>query len=122
MSIGIVNLWDTAKAVATTAAITSEPISQVRSKGYCSLLLILAGAGPSVDVTITVAKSDTDTFYTPYDTSDTDLGAIVSTVTATKWYQFSPVVAPYFKIVITGDGSNGADTTVQAYLMFDEEV
>ena len=119
--IAVVNLWDDATTVATTGAITASAVSQHWSGGNCSLLIILAGSSPSVDITYTVGRSEYDTFRSPVDRDNNALGTIGSTVTATRWISFSPVVAPQIKITVTGDGSNGANTTVRAYLMFPEE-
>ena len=120
--ITVVNLWDTATAVASAAAITSDPVSQLRSKGWASLhLIISAGAAPSLDITQTVSRYSDGIYYTPTDSDGTSISAINNTsLTATSWIQFSPVIAPYFKITITGSATNGADTTVRAYIMFQE--
>lgn len=119
--IATINLWDSAETVNATAAITSDPISQNWSSGYCSLLIIVSGSSPSVDITYTVGRTDTDTFYSPVDRDGNSLGALNSTVTSTTWISFSPVLAPYIRIVVTGDGSNGADTGIRAYLVYSEE-
>lgn len=106
-----------------TAAITSQAFQQTRLLGDAiGLYIVLAGGGPSVDVTMTVSKDDAGTFIVPYDTAGNSLGDIMTTLTATRWIQFTPVMAPYFKITITGDGDNGADTTCAAYMIVQEDV
>ena len=118
--VAIIPLWDTATTINATAAITSGAIDQVRSSGYCSLLVVLAGTTKSVNITLTVAKSATDTFYSSVDTDGNSLATIYSGLDASAWIQFSPIVTPFFKITITGTATNGVDTTAQAYLMFPE--
>lgn len=120
--ITLVQIWDTAQTVATTGVLTSSAINQHLSHGFCSLLVILAGTTPSVDITYTVGASSGATFYAPFDRDGNSLGTLATTLTATRWISFSPVVAPEIKIVVTGDGSNGTNTTVRAYLIFPEEV
>lgn len=111
------DLWDTATTVNATASITSSEIPLGYSSGHMSLLIVLAGSSPEVDITLTVSTKSGETFYTPYDGDGTDLGTITSALSATRWIQFDPVVAHSMKIVVTGTASNGADTTVQAYLV-----
>jgi len=120
--IATINLWDTATAVATTGVITSEAFNQYRSLGFCTLLVILTGTGPSVDITFQVAPAKDGTYYSPVDGNGTGLGTIYTTLTATAAIQFFPVVAPHMKIIITGDGDNGADTYARAYLYFAEDL
>lgn len=119
--IAVHNLWDEATAVATTNVITSEPITTLFNRGYCSLLVVVTGATPSLDITFTVSKSQNGTYYTPVDGNGTDLGIIYESLAATAWIQFSPAIAPWIKIVITGTATNGANTEVKAYLMWQEE-
>ena len=114
-------VWDSTTAVATTSVLTSSALSQHPSSGFCGLLVILAGSTPSVDITYTVGLSEYGTFYTPFDRDGNNLASLATTLTATRWISFSPIVAPFIKIVVTGDGSNGANTTVRAYLSFPEE-
>lgn len=121
MSVAVMPLWTAATTINGTAAVTSLPISQLKNKGFCSLLLILAGSTPSIDVTQTVGTSDTSIFYSPVDGSGTALTITDTSVTATSWIQFSPVVAPFIKIVLTGSATNGSNTTAQAWLIFAEE-
>lgn len=119
--ISTISLWDVATAVATTGSITSDAVSQHWSGGSCSLLVILSGTSPSVNITYTVGNTNTDIFYSPVDRDNNSLNALGSTVTATRWISFSPVIAPFIKIIITGDGSNGANTTARAYLFNQED-
>lgn len=119
--ITVVNLWDTATTINATAAITSDPISQLRSRGFASLHVIVTGSAPSIDITQTVSRYSDGTYYSPVDPDGTSIASINNTsLTATTWVQFAPVVAPYFKVTITGSATNGADTTVRVYLMFHE--
>lgn len=118
----IINLWDSATAVASTSAITSGALTQGRAMGRCGLLVIPAGSSPSVDITMTVGTTTTATFYTPYNTNGVDIGIIYKALASNQWIQFTPVLAPYFKITITGDSNNGAGTTIKAYLIFEEEL
>jgi len=120
--IHVEQLWNTATAVATTAVITSKPISMLNNRGFCSMLIILAGATPEVDIAWKCGMSDTGTFYAPIDGVGTDISAVYSALDATKWIQFDPVVAPWIQITITGTAGNGANTTVKAYLMWQEEI
>ena len=118
--IAVINVWHTAQTIANTNAIISDPISQMRNKGIGALLLILAGTTPSIDITMQVGITDTGSFYDPVDGNATALTISHTSVTASSWIQFSPVPAPYMKIVLTGSASNGADTTARAYLAFQE--
>ena len=70
---------------------------------------------------MTVGKTVEGTFYTPYDLDSNNIGVIRSGIIASQWIQFAPVVAPYFKITITGTVTNGADTAIQAWAFFQEE-
>lgn len=120
--IAVKNLWDTATTINATAAITSEAIDQVLSEGYSALLVVLTGTTKSVNITLTVGRSATDTFYSPVDIMGTAISTLYSGLAATAWIQFPPVIAPFFKITITGTATNGSDTTAKAYLMFKEEL
>lgn len=119
--IAIVNVWDSAETINSTATITSDGFSQHKSLGTCALLVILAGTTPSVDINFQVARTPTDTFYSPVDTDGNSLATIGSSITTTTWIQFSPGLAPSIRFRITGTGSNGVDTTARAYLVYQEE-
>jgi hypothetical protein len=114
-------LWVTPTTVNTTATITSSPIGQRISMGYCALIVELAGSAPSVNITIECALTETSSWYTPYDNLGTSLGTVYTGLTTSRWIEFSPPLAPYVRFNITGDGANGADTTVVATFMFEEE-
>lgn len=118
----VIHLWESATAVASTGSITSSPITQGRAMGVCSLLVVLTGSTPNVDISFTVGINEQATFYTPYNIVGTDLSSIYSALTTTTWIQFSPVLAPLMKIVVAGTASNGADTTAKATLTFEEEL
>jgi len=116
-------LWETPQTINATAAITSAAIAQERYLGDAmALRLTIAGSGPSLDVSLTVNDADSGTFVVPYDDSGSSLGAITSTLTASRYIQFTPSLAKHMKITITGDGSNDVDTTVTAYLIVQEDV
>lgn len=112
-------LWDTVTALATTAVLTSSEIPLQKSTGIMALLLVIAGASPNVDITIKVSDVANGTFRTPYDSSGTDIGAITSGITATRWIQFAPALGKSLKVILTGNASNGANTTIQAWLIFE---
>ena len=118
--ISRINLWDTATNVASTAAITSQVIDQKTAKGNCSLLVVLDGTTPSVNIKQTVSDTELGTYYTPYDADDNDLGKIGTLLTSSTIRRFSVVPAPYMKLTITGSAGNGANTTVKAYLLLQE--
>ena len=120
--IGAIPVWETAELINAASTITSQPISQTQIAGHGVFLVILAGAGPSVDITCEVAMSATNTFYTPYDVYGTSLGEIATTLVATRWTFFPIPLAPWIRFKITGDASNGADTTAQAWYIPQETV
>jgi len=120
--IGAIPIWETAQTINTTAVLTSEPISQTQLAGFGAFLVIVTGTTPSLDITCEVSMSTTNTFYTPYDVYGTSLGEIATTLDATRWTFFPVPLGPYIRFVITGDVSNGADTTVKAWFIAQEKV
>lgn len=121
--VSIVNLWDTATTINATAAIASAAVSQKWSLGTCALHVILAGSSPSVDIKFEVSRDQNpDNFVDSYNTAGSTNNTIATTLTASRYIVFSPAMAPFIRIKITGDGSNGANTTARAYLIFQEEV
>lgn len=117
-----VPLWETATTINATAAVTSPAVAQKFSLGTCGIKIILAGSSPSVDVVFQVSLNEDPTQFTDaLNTAKTTVAAIATTLTASAYITFSPAIAPYIRIKITGDGSNGANTTVRAYLIFQEE-
>ena len=120
--IGVIPIWETAKTIATTAVLTSTPIPQTQIAGFGAFLIIITGSDPSLDITCEVSRSNTDISYTPYDIYGTSLGEIATTLTATRWTQFSLPLGPFIRFVVTGDAANGADTTVQAWYIPQEIV
>ena len=110
------NLFD-ATLVNATGAVSSGAINTKETLGdACAIYLVLSGAGThTVDITQTVSL-DGVTFVEPFDVSGT-LGAVDTTVTATKWTQFVPALAPYIKITVTGTASNGVSTMAAAKLV-----
>ncbi len=121
--VAVHNLWNTATDCFTTTVLTSDAIPTLHARGFYSILIILAGAGDNnVDVTCTVGMRESGTFYAPIDANGTDLSPVISALTATKWITFDVgAVAPYIKITVTGTALNGVATTVQGWLMFQEE-
>ena len=116
-------LWETAQAIATTAVITTDPIDQTMLLGDAMAIYVeLAGTSVSVDIAQLANDKAIGTYKDPTNTSAASLGAIAGTLTASAWIQFTPVIAPFMHITITGDGSNGANTTAMAYLIVQEEI
>ena len=94
--------WD-ARAISNGATQYSDAIPNWLFDGTCSLLSILTSAD---DITLTYECSDDNVnWYTPYDTSGTNLGVIMTNQTATRWFAFGFPVARYirFKVVANAD-------------------
>lgn len=108
-----------AVAVASTASIYSNPVKMGRSIVGAGILAVVAGTTPDLNIFYEVSVDGVN-FYQPVNTSGTTLAVVIDALTATKWISFNPVAAPYIRIKITGDGSNGADVTVTTSLIFQE--
>lgn len=94
--------WD-ARAIANGATQYSDPIPNWLFDGTASLLSILTSAD---DITISYEVSDDKVnWYTPYDTSGTDLGAIKTNQTSSTWFALGFIVARWarFKVVANAD-------------------
>lgn len=124
--VGCTPLWNTATAVASTGVITSKAVSTLHAKGFYSILIIMsAGTTPSIDATYKIGRlEDSATYYTPVDQVGTTLGTINSTsITTDTWITFNVgAVCPWIKIILTGSAANSADTTIRAYLFYQEEM
>lgn len=112
-------LWGDSTAVASTATITSKEFPMLKSTGTMALLIELTGSSRTVDVKMVVSDETGGTFRAPVDVDDMDLGTINSGLTSAKWIQFSPALARFFKITVTGTAANGANTAVKAWLILE---
>ena len=124
-AINRVNLWDTATTINGAVSITSEPITQRQAMGVCGINIIITGATPSVSLKLTVCDTEKGTYVTPYDTAGNAIDEIVdvgSELIASRWIQFDPTLAPYTKYIFTGSAANGANTTVRAYLIYQDQI
>ena len=83
--------------------------------GFASVELVLSGAAPSITVT-QQCSNDNSTWYDPIDSSGNALGAIASAISASKFVQFNPVMAPFIRLKYV----TTATTTVTARLNIKE--
>lgn len=106
--------------VNTTATVRSNSIPLPRDASF-SMELLFTSSG-TVDVLVdaeqgnsrpaTEATSDSN-FVIPENTSGSSVGRILAvTNTNVHIINFSPVVSGYFRLKLTGQGTNAADTTL----------
>lgn len=96
----------------TTEYSTSTPFQS--SLGFNAILITLTAAS---NVTISLECSeDNSTFYTPYDSEGNVLGTVCTNLTATRYIQFTPVLAPYIRFKVVAS----ADSTVTIEYFFQE--
>jgi len=74
--------------------------------GYAAILYTEELAGSSVTIT-QQCSLDGDTFYDPTDKDGSAVGAVQAACTATGYFQYSPVIAPYirYKVVAAADST-----------------
>lgn len=116
-------------AIATTGALTSAAIDMQKYIGNAvSIHIVATGTAVDLDGTFTVGENkDATAFVTAEDTLGNSINAICDAVgaagtSADAWVQFSPVLAPYMKVVITGGAANNATTISRARLYIQEDV
>ena len=97
------NIFDTATSIAATAVITSSAVSTLHARGFYSILVILSGTAPSVDVAYQVSKEGS-TFYAPIDGAGTDMSGICTTLTSTKSRQVVTSPLGIISIIMNGAG------------------
>ena len=116
-------LWGSATAGGTGLVSSAVPIKNLIGDAI-GMYVVLAGTTPVVDITLTVCDTENGTFLAPYDNAGTAIGSVASNLNATRWIQFTPVMAPWIKITVTPDGGSGdgGSTTVKAYLILQEDI
>ena len=98
-----------ATALTSGTAYYTDKIKVRSSRGFSSLLLIIAGAAPDLDVSFQTSL-DGINWYSPVNTAGAALSTIYTALAASAWIVFSPQVTRYIRFLLDPD----ADTTVTA--------
>ena len=115
-------------AIATTGALTTKAIDNTRYLGDAvGLHLVAAGTAVDLDCTLTVAVKPLDTYVIPYSSDGSSLGLVFDAAGASGTAldhisSFSPALAPYFKVTVTGGAANDATTISRAELIVQENI
>jgi len=95
------------QTVTASATGYTESLNFRAAKGYAAILYTEELAGSSVTIT-QQCSLDNVTFYDPTDADGTALGEVAAALTADRYTQFSPVIAPFirFKVVAAAGQSS----------------
>jgi len=87
--------------LASGAAVYTDGIIVEKNVGYASVSLDLTTSS-DLDLSFEVSN-DGITYYSPKDTSNTDLGAISTAITDDRWIVFTPRMAKFMRFKLDPD-------------------
>lgn len=103
-------------AISNGSTVTSDSIYQPGNVGFSSLVMNVSG---NIAISYQVSK-DNSNWFDPYTTdgaSLTNVGAIVSSITADRWIILTAKLAPYIRYKFISTGSS----TISANVIWQDE-
>jgi len=104
-------LWKDLAMTTATANYTSNKMLIKNSEGFNKLIVKTSNADSALAISYQTSEDGGTTWYSPYDTDGTDLGALVTGLASNRAIVFQPAIAEYIRFNYTLSGGNSTVTS-----------